>query len=888
MSSAQNYSNYAARQFASGRVHPDTIESLAVQLPLLKNDIEQLIAQHAPSHHDAEHIAGVALRIARSHLMMALIEYDLTHAPTSETLKVVTQTISRFADAAVMHAMAVARASLIENHGEPLREDGSPMPLWVMGMGKLAGSELNVSSDIDLIFVFEHEGETTGRRKLSHGEFFDKLGRKIIKLLDDVTEFGFVFRVDMRLRPHGSSGPLCVSLAMLEKYFLGQARTWERFAWLKSRLINPSQASDSLEQLITPFVFRRYLDYDAIDALRDVHQKIRTKADAKQGHDIKVGTGGIREIEFIVQLFQIIKGARQPSLQQKATLAVLPELGHLSLLTAEKVAELSTHYTFLRHLEHRIQYFEDAQTQTLPTQAEVQEKLAHAMQLPNFAALSEHLHQLKSSVAEQFNQLFEPVSDTALAHSSEPQNDDDAAVLAAFDTPNTLQEFLARLSTDSRITQLPERSQMRYRQLVMHTLQILSAQQPSPIPVEYAMRVFNFLDAIAKRSSYLALLVEYPKALEYLITLFIRSRWAGDYLTVHPILLDELLSPATLHTPPDWTQVSSQLHDLLLNATGDVERQMDILRETHHAQIFRLLAQELDDIWTVEQLADHLSDLTDLLLKQALHFCWQAFAKRHQDTPNFAIIAYGKLGGKEMGYASDLDLVFLYDDEAQDAADIYSRFAQRLNNWLTAPTAAGVLFETDYRLRPNGASGLLVTSLKMFKQYQAESAWFWEHLAITRARFCVGFEPIGDWFESERRAILTQPRERDTVISEILAMKQKIKDGHPNPTELFDVKYDIGGMVDIEFCVQALVLLNSQNHPELIENKGNIALLGRAAEAGLINTQTAEAAANAYRHYRAIQHASRLQNINATRVQPDQEKTHIDAVKQLMNEVLKQ
>jgi glutamate-ammonia-ligase adenylyltransferase len=643
-----------------------------------------------------------------------------------------------------------------------------------------------------------------------------------------------------------------------------------------------------LQQLITPFVFRRYLDYDAIDALRDVHQKIRTKADAKQGHDIKVGTGGIREIEFIVQLFQIIKGARQPSLQQKATLAVLPELGYLNLLAPEKISGLTKNYIFLRHLEHRIQYLDDAQTQTLPTQTEAQEKLAQAMQLPDFATLQTLLNKLMSSVAEQFNQLFEPVSDTALAHGSVPQNDDDAAVLAVFDAPNTLQEFLARLSADSRITQLPERSQMRYRQLVMHTLQILAKQQSAPIPVEYAMRVFNFLDAIAKRSSYLALLVEYPKVLEYLITLFIRSRWAGDYLTAHPILLDELLSPATLHTPPDWTQLSSQLHDLLLNATGDVERQMDILRETHHAQIFRLLAQELDGIWTVEQLADHLSDLTDLLLKQALYFCWQAFAKRHQDTPNFAIIAYGKLGGKEMGYASDLDLVFLYDDDALEAADIYSRFAQRLNNWLIAPTAAGVLFETDYRLRPNGESGLLVTSLKMFKQYQTESAWFWEHQAITRARFCVGFEPIGQWFESERRAILTQPRERDTVIAEILTMKQKIQDGHPNTTELFDVKYDKGGMVDIEFCVQALVLLNSQNHPELIDNKGNIALLGRAADAGLITSATATNAANAYRHYRAIQHASRLQNINATRVSPNEEKIHIEAVKQLMNEVLKQ
>ncbi|TDR32782.1 bifunctional [glutamate--ammonia ligase]-adenylyl-L-tyrosine phosphorylase/[glutamate--ammonia-ligase] adenylyltransferase [Hydromonas duriensis] len=898
---AENYSNYARTQLANGRLSAEHVMALLPELPLSIDDIARLIQTNTPAHHDPEVAAGIALRRTRTLIMVTLMEYNLTHPLDEKHLNVVTQTISALADASTLHALNISRAALREIHGEPLRKDGSPMPLWVMGMGKLAGHELNVSSDMDLIFIFEHEGDTVDTcnnpriRMLSHGEFFERLGKRIIKLLDDVSEYGFVFRVDMRLRPNGASGALCVSLASLEKYLISNARTWERFAWLKSRLLNPDEHSQQLQNLITPFVFRRYLDYDAIDALRDVHRKIRTQANAKTAAknnaiDIKLGEGGIREIEFIVQLFQIIKGARNPVLQQRNTLTILPHLHEQGLLSTEKTAQLTEYYVFLRHLEHHIQYIDDAQTQLLPSQIEVQNKLAHAMRFADFNALKTYLTQGQGIVSSHFNALFDSgKNDSQDSHL--PQNDDYAALIAPFQEPNALQEQLARLDTDARIIQLPERSQMRYKQLILRTLAILDTQNTSPIPNEYAMRVFNFLDAIAKRSSYLALLTEYPKALAHLIKLCTRSRWAADYLTAHPILLDEMLTPA-LHTPPDWSQVNNQLYEDLTRANindnpnqPDVERQMDILRETHHAQVFRLLAQELDGLWSVEELADHLSELTDIILRQALYFCWRAFPKRHQDEPKFAIIAYGKLGGKEMGYASDLDLVFLYDDTHMDASEIYSRFAQRLNNWLITPTGAGNLFETDYRLRPNGASGLLVSSIQMFKQYQAESAWFWEHQAITRARFCAGDEMIGQWFENERRAILQQPRHRDKVIHDILEMKQKIQDGHPNPTELFDVKYDVGGMVDIEFCVQALVLLHSQNHPELLDNKGNIGLLHRAGKAGLIKSETAQQAADAYRNYRAIQHAARLQNSSDTRVLHDTVQHESDAVKQLLKEV---
>lgn len=899
-----DYSHYARRMLDAGRFSDEQITALKNRLPLSVVEITALFGEYTPDHHDAEYAAGVAMRQVRILLMLALMEYDLTNPPTDATLAVVTQSISALADAAVLHALAVCYRALVEIHGEPRSETtGESMPLWVMGMGKLSGHELNVSSDVDLVFVFEHDGETVTSasappnvriRHLSHSDFFDRLGKRIIKLLDDVNEFGFVFRVDMRLRPNGASGALCVSLGTLEKYLFTQARTWERFVWLKSRLINPSAASHFLTEMVQPFVFRRYLDYDAIDSLRDVYGKIRAKAEARTAKnrdcvDIKIGSGGIREIEFSVQLPQIIKGARLPKLQTQATLAALPELAKAGLMPPETAQQLHTHYVFLRHLEHRIQYLDDAQTQQMPTNTEQRERLATAMGCADAAKLNQRLHQVQSEVSAYFNTLFTNVPPPTITTADATQNDDEASLWARFDAPQTAQEIFAQTLTNPKLSLLPERSLARYKQLVRGTAQTLVRLHPTtPIPTEWLQRVWHFLDAVSRRSSYLALLTEYPKATERLVEMLTRSRWAADYLTAHPILLDELLNIEQLHRTPDWSALAAQLNDHLQHAASDVERQMDILRETHHAHVFRLLAQELDGLWTVEQLADHMSDLTDVLLQAALNHCWQAFNKKHRNQPKFALIAYGKLGGKEMGYASDLDLVFIYDDEGgrdQEAPMVYGRFAQRLDNWLTAATGAGVLFETDYRLRPNGDSGLLVVSTKMFEQYQTQSAWFWEHQALTRARYCAGDTKVGAWFEQSRRRVLAQPREPQTVRDEITAMRNKLQAGHPNPSELFDLKYDTGGMVDIEFCVQALILMHAVQSPELLDNKGNIALLERAEHAGLISSGLGSRCADAYREYRRQQHQARLQNEKA-RVERSTVTEWIDAVNRLREEVL--
>ncbi len=885
----------------SGQTSIEAVSALSARLPLSESDIMQLFAQHAPEHHDIEYAVSAAMRRVRVLTMLAMMEFDLTHAPTEVHLNTITQTISALADASVRHALNHSYQSLCEVHGEPVSEStGQAMPLWVMGMGKLSGFELNVSSDVDLVFVFEHEGETRAPathpeqriRALSHSEFFERLGKRVIKLLDDVTEHGFVFRVDMRLRPNGAAGALCVSLNTLEKYLFTQARTWERFVWLKSRLINPSAGSEALTQLVQPFVFRRYLDYDAIDALRDVHSKIRDKAQARslknpESEDIKIGSGGIREIEFSVQLPQIIKGARLPKLQQKATLAALPELANADLMDSTTAEQLRAHYVFLRHFEHRIQYLNDAQTQQIPVDADLRERLAVAMQFESYAQLETQLRIGQKQVEQYFNSLFDDSAQDSDASSDDRQNDDSANLWAHFESPQEVQDLHEQTQRNPRLSLLPERSLTRYQQLVLSGARTLVAQNPTAqLPVEWLRRVWNFLDAISRRSSYLALLVEFPKAMERLVELLTRSRWAADYLTAHPILLDELLNIEQLHRAPDWPQLQQHLNELLAHASPDVERQMEVLRETHHAQVFRLLAQELDGLWTVEQLADHLSDLTDVMLQCALTHCWNAFNKKHLDAPKIAIIAYGKLGGKEMGYASDLDLVFIYEDPDPEAGMIYARFAQRLDNWLTAPTAAGVLFETDYRLRPNGDSGLMVVSTKMFEQYQRQSAWFWEFQALTRARFCAGDATVGMWFEQCRREILAQPREGETVRHEILDMRAKLQAGHPNPTELFDLKYDTGGMVDIEFCVQALILNYSNKHPELLDNKGNIALLERAEQAGLISQGLGVRCGNAYRQYRHLQHIARLQNIAKPRGPHETVVEYVAAVNQLRAEVL--
>jgi [glutamine synthetase] adenylyltransferase / [glutamine synthetase]-adenylyl-L-tyrosine phosphorylase len=857
---------------------------------------EDVVAQSATGAVAADPRA--ALRQARQVLMLAIIARDVAgRAPLEE----VCHAISAWADLSVSIALRHAAADLARTHGVPLDAEGREQDLLVVGMGKLGGRELNVSSDIDLVYVFRDHGETSGgpggSRKLASGEFFHRLARRLTGMLSDATEDGFVFRVDTRLRPNGESGPLVVPMPMLEQYFYEQGREWERFAWLKARTVADSGLAGAdarrldeamLHEVVEPFVFRRYLDFAAIEALRDLHGLIRTevrrrdsRVDARQdgGSDVKLGRGGIREVEFCAQLFQIVRGGRDPALRDRRTLHTLGTLAQKRLLEPVAAERLCDAYRLLRRIEHALQYQEDAQTHWLPGDPVVRARIAAMLGLPP-DEFERCLAQSTDQVDAVFGGLLAAPADGANGTAA------DAPVPLELDQPtrariDALREGrryrLAKPDTQRRIDQLLEQA-LRERPGV-----------PEASDATWVGRLIDLLETVAGRPAYLALLVEFPAAFRQLLAMIAQAKWAAEYLTRHPIVLDELLDGQILE-PPDLAAWERDLR-LSVNATArsgepDVERQMDILREAHHAQVFRLLAQDLGGRLTVERLSDHLSELADRALSMSLDCAWRQVRRPHRERPCFSVIAYGKLGGKELGYASDLDLVFLYDDDDERAQPVYAQLAQRLAAWLSTRTAAGQLFEIDLRLRPNGNAGLPVSSLRAFEGYQRDSAWVWEHQALTRARFCAGDESLGARFEALRREILAARRDPEALRAEVLAMRRRMLEGHPNTSVLFDVKHDPGGMVDIEFLVQFLVLAHSADHPELLDNAGNIALLQRAGAAGLIDAQAAAAVAQAYRDYRRLQHTLRLNDARYARVDPAAVGAQREAVGALWHTVL--
>ena len=803
-------------------------------------------------------------------------------APLGEVVECMTL----IAELAVTKAVEVLGRGLAERYGTPRGADGRAQELIVIGMGKLGGRELNVSSDIDLIFVYPEDGDTDGARPISNFEYFTRLGRGLINVIADVTEDGQVFRVDMRLRPNGDSGPLVCSFDMLENYFVTQGREWERYAWIKARPLSGGR-HDELEAIRRPFVFRKYLDFGAINAMRELHAQIRQEVAKKDKADnVKLGPGGIREIEFIAQVFQLIRGGRDPALQIKPTLQVLKLLVGQGQLAQEAASELAAAYDFLRRVEHRLQYLDDAQTHMLPTNDADRAIIARAMGYGSFDGLLAELDDHRAAVARHFEAVFADPNRGEHKHAGmwrgaggEDQGEEFAKL--GYRQPREAAARVAALREGPRYQQLAAGIRERFDALVP---QLIQAAAEMPNPDATLSRSLDLLESISRRAAYLALLQQYPQALRKVAELVSSSSWAADYLQRHPILLDELLDPRLLDVLPDWSGVRAALESRLAEMEPDTERQMDLLRETHHAQVFRLLAQDVAGLYTVERLADHLSELADILLDAALRHAWLKMLKRHVEQPKFAVISYGKLGGKELGFASDLDLVFLYDDAAPEAGENYGRLGTRLNTWLSAQTAAGQLFETDLRLRPNGESGLVVSSMEAFRKYQLESAWVWEHQALTRARFSAGDPAVGESFEKIRCEVLCQQRDLEKLRADIVEMRQKMMDSHATRGDLrdtvFDLKHDPGGLVDVEFIVQYLVLGHSHAHHELTGNKGNIALLKMAADAGLIPGNLAETVRNAYRDYRRMQHGLRLNGTKA-RVAPEEVGARVTAVREL-------
>jgi glutamate-ammonia-ligase adenylyltransferase len=822
-----------------------------------------------------------ALRRLRQRVILRVLARDLGGLAG---LDEVCATMTALAEVAVAAALEVLEPALEAELGAPMA-GRRRRKLIVVGMGKLGGGELNVSSDVDLIFVYPEEGGVA-----SLGEYFDRLGRRLIAALDEATPEGRVFRVDMRLRPWGEDGPLAMSLDALEHYLVTQGREWERYAWIKARALSGDRAGESaLAAVVRPFVFRKYLDYGAFAAVRELHAQIRAEVARRELSDhIKLGPGGIREIEFIAQVFQLIRGGRDAQLQLRPTTGVLARLAQKGLLPPQTAAELTDAYVFLRRLEHRLQYLDDAQTHRLPSGDEDRRLIAESMGFSSWEAFDAALESHRARVSRHFEDVFS--TGGAPRHALAPLwSEEDRGALEAqlgglgFRDPGNTAARLHAVRAASRYRSLPQASRERFDALAPRVIEQSSRCRN---PDATLARCMDLVETVSRRAAYLALLDEHPEALERLTALMSASSWSAEFLNGHPVLLDELLDARLLYAPPDWDGFARRLRRALMDLAGDAERQMDALREAHHAQVFRLLAQDLAGTLTVERLADHLSDLADVVLQIMLELCWSQLRGRHLDEPRFAVIGYGKLGGKELGYASDLDIIFLYDDQHEQAQEIYARLAQRLNHWLTARTGAGVLFETDLRLRPQGASGLMVSSIEAFRRYQKESAWVWEHQALTRARFCAGDAAVGAAFEAERRAILQLRRDERKLRGEVLAMRKKLLEGHPNTSDLFDLKHDRGGMIDIEFIVQYLVLSHAHHSPELVANSGNIALLRLAGKLGLIPAGAAENVASAYREFRRHQHGLRLNGAKYARVPQEEVKEEIAATLALWRKVL--
>ncbi|QLA81943.1 bifunctional [glutamate--ammonia ligase]-adenylyl-L-tyrosine phosphorylase/[glutamate--ammonia-ligase] adenylyltransferase [Acidovorax sp. JMULE5] len=849
---------------------------------------------------------GTALRVLRQLVMERLIHMDCeAQAPLAD----ITSAVTELAELALDRACQHARQELDERHGAPRGPDGQPVQLWIIGMGKLGARELNVSSDIDLIYVYEHDGETAGtadgRGRISNHEYFARAVKAIYSLVGDTTEHGFVFRVDLALRPNGNSGPPSVSLSALEEYLQLHGREWERFAWLKSRVVAPrdciaSPEVQALRGVVLPFVFRRYLDYSVFDALRVLHRQIRNHAAKRSaGHperanDVKLSRGGIREIEFTVQLLQVVRGGQFPELRRRPTLDALTRLSQAGLMPQETADALARAYVFLRRVEHRIQYLDDQQTHVLPTRDDDLAWIAHTLGYPDCCAFLHELDAHRELVAQEF--------DTLLGGAGKKQCNGGgcggpraaAAAPPEFDTlleqlPPGFRERVAEWRNHPRVAGLRDEARARLFRLVQRTAQWLKEGR---VTEEAALRLANWLEPLLRRESYLALLLERPSVHEQLLHLLGAAKWPARYLLQHPGVIDELVGDSLLaerFVVADFErELAVRLASLQSTGEDDDETLLNLLRRAQHAETFRTLARDVERRITVEQVADDLSALADSVLRITAQWCWSRLKTRHRESPQFAIIGYGKLGGKELGYGSDLDIVFVFDDDDERAPEVYAAFVRKLINWLTVKTGEGDLYEIDTALRPNGSSGLLVTSFEAYANYQqrrgSNTAWTWEHQAMTRARFVMGSEALQARFDAVREAVITSERDPAALREEIVAMRERVRAAHPTRDGQFDVKHSSGGMVDAEFAVQYLVLSQSANHPELVGNVGNIALLQRAEQVGLLPPGVGVAAADAYRELRRVQHVARLDEA-PTQVAPPALQAERDAVLALWRSV---
>jgi len=800
--------------------------------------------------------------------------------------------LSALADACVKVTSAFAQQALEKVHGFPCASDGTKLDLIILGMGKLGGNELNFSSDIDLIYAFVEEGSTVGgSRPLAHSQFFNRVAQKLGQILSNITEEGFVFRVDARLRPFGDSGQLSLSFSAIAAYYENHGREWERYALIKARVISGSpQAGDALQAMLKPFVYRRYLDFSAFDSLRDMKRMMVREVKRKKLHDnVKLGFGGIREIEFIGQAFQLIRGGREKRLQTRSILGILQSLADLAYLPAYIVDELIEAYLFLRKTENRIQEFADQQSHSLPSDEIGRLRLAYAMGFVSWAQFSSALEKVRETVHSHFNQVFAAPQ----AEDHEPQSEDleDAAsllwggLLEKDEAVGLLmslgyqdaQESYRRLSVFASSKAVHATSKSGRSRLDKLMPMILNAVAKVENPDPCFFRVLDLLENITRRTAYLALLMEYPIALSQLIRLFAISPWIANLLIRSPILLDELLDPRRLYEPMLKAELEQELKNrLAIVEVDDTEMQMAVFQQFKQANSLRVAAAQITQITPVEKVSDYLSYIAETIVENVLQVARKHLLNRHgkptflqpdgaRSEAQFGIIAYGKLGGFELGFGSDLDLVFLHDTPrgaAQTDGEkpipntvFFARLAQRIIHLLNTPAIGGALYEVDTRLRPNGSSGLLVSSMQSFVDYQQNKAWTWEHQAIIRARVVAGDSLLGERFADIRRRIICQSRDSEVLRADVSKMRTRIRreksSHHPG---MFDLKQDPGGITDIEFIIQYLVLRWAAKYPELVSFTDNLRLLEIFAKVNVLTVDDAKMLANAYLAFRQTVH----------------------------------
>lgn len=824
--------------------------------------------------------------------------------------------MSAFAEFAIEIISNQTYQTLKERYGAPINANQEPLEFMVFAMGKLGGYELNVSSDIDLVFLYDAPEDLYSQTiqnnscSLSHHEFFEKLGQKLIQTLNKQTDLGQVFRVDMRLRPYGDIGSVVTSIQLFEEYLISQGRAWERFAWLKARQIY-GKTNTALKECIEKFVYRRYLDYSLITSLKDVHQQILKQQFKQQDRHIKLGHGGIREIEFLVQLHQLLYAGQRPHLRGNQTLHGLQMLKVEGLLTKQLSDDLALIYQYYRDIEHTLQYLDDQHTHLLPDfnpnnfnheQNSSQNAYGDWQLISQLMHQSpEQIHQMiqqyKQLVHHAFMQLFEQntqadqlnridlsdfnIGSNLYIYLDKHQIAQSGQIVSHIQhilngaryrllSDAAQQEFLTVLC--KMLETVCQRNQSCLQKIEQQTAQALNLALDANKQIEVIqqhtqrilMRCLDFLHAISQRRAYLSVLVQYPKVIGRLIDILSYSVWSANYLIQHPYIMDELLQGID-SIEFDWPFFNQRLARQLSHLV-ETEQQMDSLRQNYNSEVFKILLCEIYQKHTILETADQLSALTDSILEQTMQMVWKTIEMNQNAPlqPKFCIIAYGKLGGKELSYASDLDLIFIYDDD-ESYLQSYLFLARKMTTWLTSTTRAGKLFDIDTRLRPNGQAGILVSSLQSFKDYQlqkmANSAWTWEHQALSRARFCAGMPEIGEKFEEIRQTVLQQTRDIGQLKNDIYSMRQKMLQEKANFKHKFSLKYSFGGMIDIEFIVQFFILAYASKHIELTENLGNYNLIGILQQLNFIDQEACQSLQKAYLFYRKKQYEYRLNQL---------------------------